>query len=154
MPLRKVERVEVVPRRLDLATVDDRVPETEEDVLELAADLRDEVEMAAPHSGAGHRDVDPLLGQPPIELGSRDLCLASVDRRLELLAQRVQRHARLAVANLAQRELQLALAPEVLDAHVLDLVDRRGRLGSCEGGVLECLGVHGSAEVTNVPRPA
>jgi hypothetical protein len=37
---------------------------------------------------------------------------------------------------------------------VLDLVDRRGRLDSCERGDLECLGVHGSAEVTNVPPPA
>jgi hypothetical protein len=37
---------------------------------------------------------------------------------------------------------------------VFDLVARRGHSGSCERGVLECLGVHGSAEVTNVPRAA
>ena len=77
--------------------------------------------------------------------------LTFVDRSLEPLAQRVQRHPRLAIAHLSQRELQLALAAEELDADVLDLVDRRGRSGSCERGVLECLGVHGSAEVTNVP---
>ncbi len=48
MARREVERVEVVVRRLDLAAVDDRVPEPEEDVLDLAPDLRDEVEMPAP----------------------------------------------------------------------------------------------------------
>ena len=84
-------------------------------------------------------------------VGARELRLARVDRGLEPLAERVQRHAGLAVAHLAERELQLALAAEELDAYVLDLVDRRGRLDSCERGVLECLGVHGSAEVTNVP---
>ena len=47
MPGREVERVEVVARRLDLAAVHDRVAEPEEDVLDLAPDLRDEVELAA-----------------------------------------------------------------------------------------------------------
>ena len=76
--------------------------------------------------------------------------LALVDRRLEPLAERVQRHARLAVANLAERELQLALAAEELDAHLLDLVGRRSRRQlAASGRLLECLGVHGSAEVTN-----
>ena len=78
-----------------------------------------------------------------------ELRLARVDRGLQPLAQRVERHARLAVANLAERELQLALAAEELDPHPLDLVDRRGRLEGCERVFLECLGVHGSAEVTN-----
>ena len=52
---REVERVEVVVRRLHLAAVDDLVAEPEEDVLDLAADLRDQVEMAAagaPRPGA------------------------------------------------------------------------------------------------------
>ncbi len=40
---REVEGVEVVARRLDLATVHDLVAEAEEDVLDLAPDLRDEV---------------------------------------------------------------------------------------------------------------
>ncbi len=80
--------------------------------------------------------------------------MSDVDRRFEPLAQRVQRHTGLAVAHLPQRELELALAAEVLDADGLDLVDGRGRLGSCERGVLECLGVHGSGEVTNAVRPA
>ncbi len=53
MPEREVERVEVVARRLDLAAVDDRVAESEEDVLDLAPDLGDQVEVAAPHRRAG-----------------------------------------------------------------------------------------------------
>ena len=76
-----------------------------------------------------------------------DEALASVDGSLELHAERVQRQTRLAIANLAERQLQLALSAEVLDTDVLDLVHRGGRLGSCERGVLECLGVHGSARL-------
>jgi hypothetical protein len=49
---RLVERVEVVPNGLDLATVHDLVAEAEEDVLHLAADLRQRMEMAAPRSVA------------------------------------------------------------------------------------------------------
>ena len=109
--------------------------------------------MSAPDPGAGHRDVDPLLGEAPVELGPLERLLPRVDRGLESLAERIQGHPRLPVPHLAERELQLALAAEELDADLLDLVDRRGRLGSCERGVLECLGVHGSAEVTNVLAP-
>ena len=145
---REVEPVEVVVRRLDLAAVHDRVPEAEEDVLDLATDLRDQVEVPPPDRRAGHGDVDALPGQAPVELGPRKLRLARVDRGLEPLAERVQRHSGLAVTNLAQGELELALPAEVLDPDVLDLVRRRGRLDSCEGCILECLGVHGSAEVT------
>ena len=47
VPGREVERVEVVARRLDLAAVDDRVAEAEEDVLHLAPDLSDEMELPA-----------------------------------------------------------------------------------------------------------
>jgi hypothetical protein len=110
--------------------------------------------VTAPHPGAGHCDVDALLGEAAVELRSVQRGLSRVDRSLELLPQRIERHPRLAIAYLSQRELQLALAAEELDADVLDLIDRRGRGGSCERGVLECLGVHGSAEVTNVPPAA
>ena len=47
MPGREVERVEVVAGRLDLAAVDDPVAEPEEDVLDLAPDLGDQVQVAA-----------------------------------------------------------------------------------------------------------
>ena len=46
-PAGKLSAVEVVPRRLDLAAVDDAVAEPEEDVLDLTADLRDQVEPPA-----------------------------------------------------------------------------------------------------------
>ena len=111
MPGREVERVEVVARGLDLAAVDDRVAEPEEDVLDLAADLRDEVEPAARDRRPRHRHVDRLLAQAAVELGAPQLLLAAVDRRLEALAEGVQRDAGLAVADVAQRELERALAP-------------------------------------------
>src|SRR5262249_31195283 len=69
--------------------------------------------------------VELLVGEPLLALG---------DGRLEPLPDPVQQHAALAVAHLAQRKRELALAPEVADAHVLDRVarlrggDRRGRL--------------------------
>ena len=150
----EVEGVEVVVRRLDLAAVDDRVAEAEEDVLELAPDLRNEVEVAPADRRAGDRDVHALLRQPSVELGALELPLSRIDSRLEPLPQRVERHACLPVAHLPERELQLALAAEILDAHLFDVVDRRGRTDGGESDVLECLGVHGSAEVTNVPAPA
>jgi hypothetical protein len=53
VPRREVEGVEVVPRRLDLPPVDDRVAEPEEDVLDLAPDLGDEVKLAAPDRPPG-----------------------------------------------------------------------------------------------------
>ena len=94
-------------------------------------------------------------GEPAVELRALERRLPRVDRRLEPLAERVQRHPGLAVAHLAQRELELALAAEVVDPRLLDLVDRRGRVHCREGGALQCLGIHGSAEVTNaLPRPS
>src|SRR5205807_1056616 len=49
---REVETVEVVVGRLHLAAVDDRVAETDEDVLDLTPDLRDQVEVPAPNRDA------------------------------------------------------------------------------------------------------
>ena len=143
MTVREVERVEVVTSRLDLAAVDDRVAEAEEDVLELAADLGDQVEMPATDRRTRHRHVDALLGESAVELGALETRRTRVDRGLEPLAERVQRHPGLAVADLAERELELALAPEELHARLLDLVDRRRRGDGRERGVLEFLGVHG-----------
>ena len=47
VPGREVEAVEVVVRRLHLAPVDDAVAEPEERVLDLPADLRDQVQVTA-----------------------------------------------------------------------------------------------------------
>ena len=102
------------------------------------------------HRRARHRHVDPLLREPPVELGAPKLRLAPVDRRLEPLAKRVQRHSRLAVAHLAQRELQLALATEELDSDVLDLVlARRG----FRGGERASSSAWGSIGTARLPTP-
>ena len=148
MPLGEVERVEVVAGRLDLAAVDDLVAETEEDVLDLAPHLRDgwSVRAAAARraeQSAGKRDVDPLGREPFFELGARELLLARGERRLDRLAHRVERHARLAVAHLAQRELQRAAAAEVLDARLVELGERRRGRDRGERLLLQGLRIHG-----------
>ena len=87
MPGREVERVEVVVRRLDLAAVDDRVAEPEEDVLDLAPDLGDQVQVPARVAAApGSVTSTRSLVSRRVELGPRELRLALVDRRLEPLA--------------------------------------------------------------------
>src|SRR5918996_267795 len=143
MAFREIEPVEVVVRGLDLATVDDRVSEAEEDVFHLAPDLGNEVQLASRDRRPGHRDVDPLLGEAPVELGALQLRLTTVDGSLEALAKRVQRLPGLAVADVAERELERALATEVLDPHLLDLLGRRRRLERGERVRLERLRIHG-----------
>ena len=104
-------------RRLDLAAVDDLVAEPEEDVLDLAADLRDQVQVAARARLARQRDVDDLLGQPAVELGALELGPALGDRAARAASRSALSDAAgLAVADLAQRLLQLALPAEEADA--------------------------------------
>ena len=91
--------------------------------------------MAARRRVAGERDVERLLAEQPLEGSCAQRLLALVERRLERFAERVQRHSRLAVAHLAEGLLELALAAEVADARLLELVrgtggrDRALRLG-------------------------
>jgi len=133
---RHVQRVEEVVRRLDLAALGDRVAHAEEHVLDLAANLGDQVKVAARDGRAGERDVDALLAQCAVELGLLERGLALGDRGLERLAHGVQRHAGVAVPNFPERLLQLALATEVADPDRVELLGRRGvrdlafRLGS------------------------
>ena len=121
MPRREVERVEVVPGRLDLATVDDRVAEPEEDVLDLAADLRDQVQMArapSPRPAASRRPALPRgAGRGRHGQARSSRASIAVSRRSR---SGVEGHTGLAVANVAQRLLERALAAQVLDAHRLD----------------------------------
>ncbi len=140
---REVEAVEVVARRLDLATVHDPVPQPEEHVLHFPPDLGDQVQPAALLPRDRERDVHSLLGEPPVELRPLERGLPGGDGRLDALAGRVEGHPGLPVANLAQRELELALPAEVLDAHALDLVGRRGGGDGLRGSLLERLDVHG-----------
>ena len=76
MPLGEGELVEVVLGRLDLAVVSDLVAEPDERVLDLAAGLRDRMEVAEGKLLAGERDVDDVLRQGALELGTFELLLA------------------------------------------------------------------------------
>ena len=96
----------------------------------------------------GQRHVDALLGEAPVELGPLELRLARSHRSLDPFAGGIQRHPRLAVPHLPQGELELALAPEIRDAHGLDLVRRRRRGDRREGRLLERLDVHRTSEAT------
>src|SRR5205085_11655021 len=61
----------------------------------------------------------------------------------EAFAERVQSHARLTVADVAERELELALAAEIAHAELVELVERRGRGDLGRRLLLERLRVHG-----------
>ena len=132
---RERELVEVVLDRLDLAVVAHLVAEPEERVLDGAPHLRDRMEVAERQLLARQRDVEHLVAQAPVELLVGELVLPLGDRGLETLADPVQEHPALAIAHLAQRKREVALAAEVLDAHLLERrrgrgSDRVSRLGS------------------------
>ena len=140
---REVEGIEVVVSRLDLAAVDDRIAEAEEDVLELPPDLRDQVQVATANRGARDRDVDALLGEAAVELELSEFFLAHADGHLERLAEPVELHSGVAVANFSKRELELALTPEVLDSHAVQVFGR-GCFSHCPHcGLFQRLRVHG-----------
>src|SRR3954462_4051311 len=142
MPRVEGELVEVELDRLDLAVVPDLVAEPEEGVLDLTPGLRDRVEVPERQRVAREGDVDDVFGQRALELGALEGFAPLRERRLEPVAQRVERHPGLAVAHGAQRLGQLALAAEVADARLLQLGgarrarDRALRLG------FQGLGVH------------
>src|SRR5665213_830739 len=138
MPRREPERVEVVTGRLDLPAVDDLVAEPEEDVLDIAAHLRRRMERAAParakrppfRAGDQFRrkcDVDPFGREPRVELVPLDSVLLLLDGLLDRLPRSVERHARLPVTHVAERELQVALAPEIANTRLVELGERPGR---------------------------
>ena len=79
-----VERVEVVVDGVDLGALDDAEAEADEDVLELAPRLGQQVQAPDRLGGrAGQRDVDDVGGEPRVELGAVELGLARLERRLE-----------------------------------------------------------------------
>src|SRR5882724_13184777 len=132
MPVGKAERVEVVAGRLDLTAVDDLVAEAEEDVLDVPPHLRRRMKRAAasrahrPEQLRGQRDVHRLRGEPRVELLALELLLPRGECLLDRFTSSVQDHPGLAVADLAQRELQVRLASEVLDPQILELRGARG----------------------------
>ena len=131
-----VERVEVLPDSDDLGAVPDLVAHAEEDVLDLAADLREQMQPAALHGGSGDGHVDVALGGRLVS-GEGHLPLALLDRVLEAGADPVQQHAALAVADTAERLRELGLAPEVADARLFERAvgDRAQRLLFVRGPV-------------------
>jgi hypothetical protein len=135
-------------RCLDLTAVDDPVAEPEEDVLDLAPDLRDQVQASAGVAVHRKRHVDTLLREPPVELRPLELGRALGDRRLDPLAGGVQRAPGGGVAHLAKRQRERALAAEVLHPDALDLVARRRGGDRREGRTLERLDVHGTSEAS------
>ena len=70
---------------------------------------------------AGQRRVEAVRGGG-LAPGALELAPALGESLLDALADGVQRHARLAVAHVAQRLLELALAPEVADARLVELL--------------------------------
>ena len=138
MRLREREPVEVVLDGLDLPVVPHLVAEPEEGVLDGSPDLRDQVQLAERPLLAGERHVEVGV----LDDVRGELALALLQRLLDRGARCVQRHPRLAVAHLAQRQLERALAPEIANAELLERVRIGGR---CDRGpcfALERRGVH------------
>ncbi len=94
MRRRGVQRVEVVRGRLDLRALRHGEAQSDEHVLDLAAHLRDQVQVAGrPRRRARKGDIDAVLEQPPLELGAGKRLEAGLDQRREGLARRVRGRA-------------------------------------------------------------
>ena len=127
-----VERREVVVVELDLGTLDDAVPEADEDVLELAPRRGQQVQVAGVQRLAGQRHVDRLRAQPVLELARGQRGRALLEQRLERAPRLVAALAEPRPPLLGQRRdgaqdlRQLGLAPEIPHAQLLELVGRAG----------------------------
>ncbi len=137
-----IERVEVVADRLDLRPLHHRETEPEEDVFQLAAHRRQQVQ--APNRlrrRPGQRDVDAVGRERVLQLLAVELLGTLLDQRLQRLASLVcglaHRAALLGrqLRDAAQHLRQLGLAPEVAHAQLLQ------RLGCARRGDLR-LGLH------------
>src|SRR4051812_47512643 len=130
-----VERVEVVVDEVDLGALDAGEPEPEEDVLDLAPRLGDEV-PAADRLGrlAGQRDVDAVPREAGVELLGLELGRALLDEGFERLARLVggtpDRPALLGreLGDASEEVGELGLAAEVADPQLLER-GARGRAG-------------------------
>ena len=112
MVVGRVERREVVVLELDLGALGDAEAETDEDVLDLALDLRQQVRGATRHGIARQRHVDRLGAQRGVELAC-----------LELLAQPARaasraRRARGSAPGRALRAARTGRAPSSRSASV------------------------------------
>ena len=124
--------VEVLPDSRDLVAVPDLVAHAEEDVLDLAADLGQQVQPPAVDPDARDGHVDAARVREP---GSGEPGGGLLVRSFERGAQRVQRQAGLAVADAAKCLRQRRLATEEAHVGVRELVGGRGGLvrGQCFG---------------------
>ena len=136
------ERVEVVPDVGHLVAFVDLVAHAEEDVLDLALDLGQNVQAAARKRRPGERDIECALGVEPLQLGLLDRFAAFLDCGLEPFTDPVQEHAALAVAHAPQALRQFAFTPEVADARVVEVAGRRRRRDRLQRLVLVLLPVH------------
>ena len=137
---RVVERGEVVVVVLDLGPLHHPVAEADHHVLDLARGAGDQVGVAdRPRRGAGQGDVDPVLGQPRLELAGVERRGPRLDQRLELLAGLVGAGADLApflggqLGDAAQDRGQLRLAAEVANPQLLQLGGARRGLDRGRG---------------------
>ena len=111
---------------LDLRSLDHVEAESDEDVLHLAAGLRDEVEVAGgARRVARQRDVDPVLGQLGVELAGLELVRTGAQQLLQRHPHGVGRLAhrpallRGQLADPAQRLHEHGLAAEVAHPQLL-----------------------------------
>ena len=125
---RHVERREVVVVELDLGPLGDREAERDEDVLDLAARLGDQVQVAVRQGRvAGQRHVHAVAREPLVELRSLEVAAALGQQRLDRLPDRVGDLADLAtllgrkLADRAQHARQLRAAAEEAHPRLVEL---------------------------------
>ena len=150
MRRRKRELVEVVVRGLDLAVVDDVVAEAEERVLDEPADVCRRMEGTDPALVAGKGDVDALLSEPAVEIGALERLPPCLDLCLQTFADRVQEHPGLAVADVAERLGELALAAQVAHTRILEPFEGRRARNRAHSLRFEGFRIH-RANVSSAP---
>ena len=140
MHRREVQRVEVVVDGLDLGSFGDVEAQAQEHIFDLPPGLGDQVQATDLRLRVrGQRDVDPILYQAGIELGRCQRGDLGVDRGLDCLPGLIGglpgggALVGCQLRDSAQQVGQLGLAPEIADAHLLELrgAARRRDRGHC-----------------------
>ena len=131
-----VQRVEIVPVAVNLRPLGHREPHIGEDRGQFVRDLADRVNGPLRRRAGGQRHIQPFGFQPLFQCCIGQRGLASADRRVDLVFQRVEGRARLLaffrrhLAKLAHHQGDFALLAESRHAHGLDrgLIRRRRHL--------------------------
>ena len=132
------ERVEVVPGVGDLGAFVDLEAHAEEDVLDLALHLGQQVQASAREGVAGQRDVERGCRGQPLELFPLDRLATRVDCGLEPGADPVQEHAALPIAHAAQGLREVALPAEVANSRVVEPAASAAAATVCSASVRYC----------------